>query len=380
MKRITALFMVLLLCVCTLGTSVEAAGTPSIIVSSAEAECGDEVTIKVSIKNNPGIAMLELPISYDTTRLEKVQFTASGLPGGMVESTAVWIGTGDSTYNGTILTLKFKVKENAPAGNAAVSVSVRSASNWNEEDITFAVNNGGVTVTVPHVCAPKAVAEVPATCTGTGVKAHEKCECGKLFVNGKEVKASDLVIAATGHSYGAWTVTKEATCTTKGVETRTCACGATETRPIAALGHSYGDWTVTKEATCTEDGEKTATCTACDETKNEVIKATGHKWEEEVTKEATCEEDGEKTITCANCGETKTEVIKATGHDYQNNGLCGNCGEKDPDFKDAEASEPELDDVPKTGDIRPMIAYTVISLVSLIAASVVIIKRRLANN
>ena len=41
------------------------------------------------------------------------------------------------------------------------------------------------------------------------------------------------------HSFGEWAVTTPATCTEKGVETRTCGCGETETREIAALGHQW---------------------------------------------------------------------------------------------------------------------------------------------
>ncbi|MBQ7098218.1 MAG: right-handed parallel beta-helix repeat-containing protein, partial [Oscillospiraceae bacterium] len=39
------------------------------------------------------------------------------------------------------------------------------------------------------------------------------------------------------HSFGDWTVTTEPTCTDKGVETRSCACGETETREVPALDH-----------------------------------------------------------------------------------------------------------------------------------------------
>ncbi|MBR7179761.1 MAG: Ig-like domain-containing protein, partial [Oscillospiraceae bacterium] len=41
------------------------------------------------------------------------------------------------------------------------------------------------------------------------------------------------------HEWSDWTVTTEPTCTEKGVETRTCACGETETREVEALGHEY---------------------------------------------------------------------------------------------------------------------------------------------
>lgn len=64
------------------------------------------------------------------------------------------------------------------------------------------------------------------------------------------------------HSYGGWTVTIKAACTTKGTETRTCSCGAKETRDIVATGHSY-EWVVTKEATTSAEGTKSYKCKVC---------------------------------------------------------------------------------------------------------------------
>lgn len=41
------------------------------------------------------------------------------------------------------------------------------------------------------------------------------------------------------HSFGDWVVTKEATCTDPGEQTRTCDCGYSETQVIPAKGHDY---------------------------------------------------------------------------------------------------------------------------------------------
>ena len=56
-----------------------------------------------------------------------------------------------------------------------------------------------------------------------------------------------------------------ASCTEDGSKTVVCEdCGETlSTEVIPATGHSFGDWTVTKEATCFEDGEETRTCSVC---------------------------------------------------------------------------------------------------------------------
>ncbi|MGN1306045.1 MAG: bacterial Ig-like domain-containing protein, partial [Faecousia sp.] len=64
------------------------------------------------------------------------------------------------------------------------------------------------------------------------------------------------------HSFGAWVLTEEPTCTDKGEERRDCSlCGYYETREVEALGHDYKD-TVT-DPTCTEGGYTTFTCSVC---------------------------------------------------------------------------------------------------------------------
>lgn len=68
---------------------------------------------------------------------------------------------------------------------------------------------------------------VPATCTEDGSKTVVCEDCGETL--------STEVIPATGHSFGDWTVTKEATCFEDGEESRTCSvCECVETRPIFA--------------------------------------------------------------------------------------------------------------------------------------------------
>ena len=72
---------------------------------------------------------------------------------------------------------------------------------------------------------------VAATCTAGGYTLHT-CSCGKNY--------KDAQTAALGHSYGAWTVTKEATTTAEGSKTRTCSrCGAKETQSIPKVADKY---------------------------------------------------------------------------------------------------------------------------------------------
>ena len=211
----------------------------------------------------------------------------------------------------------------------------------------------------------------PATCTADGVETRS-CACGET-----ETRA----IPATGHTFGDWTVTTPATCTADGVETRSCACGETETRAIPATGHTFGDWTVTTPATCTADGVETRSC-ACGETEPRAIPATGHTFGDwTVTTPATCTADGVETRSCA-CGETEPRAIPATGHvDADNDGKCDVCqtvlapvNPGDPD-----KPTPDTPDKPATGDNSAMVLWvSVMSITALAGAALLRSKKRRA--
>ena len=79
---------------------------------------------------------------------------------------------------------------------------------------------------IPQITSP----EKAATCTAAGNTPEEKCSvCG-------EILKAQTTKPALGHSPWTWTVTKPATTTSEGIETRTCSrCQAKETRPIPKL-------------------------------------------------------------------------------------------------------------------------------------------------
>lgn len=89
----------------------------------------------------------------------------------------------------------------------------------------YVVSGGGVIDALGH---DYKVATEDSTCTKTGTKTTTCSRCDYEKVE---------TIAVKAHSYGAWKVTKAATCVDKGVETRTCTCGKAETRPINATGN-----------------------------------------------------------------------------------------------------------------------------------------------
>ncbi len=64
------------------------------------------------------------------------------------------------------------------------------------------------------------------------------------------------------HAFGEWTTVKDATCTVKGEQERSCSCGEKETKSIPA-SHTEGEWIIENNATCTENGSKYQVCSVC---------------------------------------------------------------------------------------------------------------------
>ena len=202
--------------------------------------------------------------------------------------------------------------------------------------------------------------EIPATCEGEGTLGHYHCDaCGKDFDADKNALSS-LVIPANGHEHES--AITAPTCTAKGYTTYTCHCGDTYTaNEVAANGHSYDEWIVTKDPTETAKGEKRRDCKNCDHYETEVIAelehdhsrhgvtileaiaptctatgltegkkcsgcgevlvaqqtvpANGHTWGAwAATKAPTCTEKGTERRDCEHCDHYETNEIKANGH------------------------------------------------------------------
>lgn len=78
--------------------------------------------------------------------------------------------------------------------------------------------------------------------------------------------------------------------------------------------HTYGDYTVTKEATCSETGIQTRECSVCHYVDTDIIPTIPHTYDNgKITKEPTATEPGELTYTCIHCGHSYTQEIPATG-------------------------------------------------------------------
>ena len=271
-RRVIALFLAVMMLASMMAVTVYADGTPTIRVSDAgEAARGAEVSVTVSLENNPGIMCFSLTLTYDETRLSLVSLEKGALTEGELWTVngarATWLATSDVNFNGVILTANFTVLDDAPLGDAAVTISYQPGDigNYNEEEVNFEVAAGGVTVICNHV-SDEGTVTTEATCTEPGVKTYTCTLCGEV------IRTEE--ISAKGHSWDEGVVFAEPTCTEDGMKIYTCAnCGETRTEAITAKGHTWGEWVLTSEPTLDADGVETRTCQVCGATETRPVAA-----------------------------------------------------------------------------------------------------------
>lgn len=204
-KPVVFLLVLLWLAVLPLSAfAQDSSDEPRLIVSTEKAMPGDEVSVTITMENNPGIGVLNPKFSYDASRLEWVGSQDGVLTGWTVTGKAgVWLGYEDSHVNGVILTLRFRVLDSAPDGFADVHLICGDgdAYNFSEELILFQLVSGGVQVgaeTHSHTPGPEhRENEIPPTCTQPG-SYDTVVTCSSC---GEEISRVTLPLPATGHHY-----------------------------------------------------------------------------------------------------------------------------------------------------------------------------------
>ncbi len=250
-------------------------------IGSSTAKIGEVVTLPIKISENTGLSTFTFHIDYDSTKLKPLSAdvnkdcpaeiignlnafdTITGEP--MIILTSA---TSSNWYNdGTFATISFEILAEE-AGETYVNLNVQELcyvdGERNVQNLPYAVTNGKVEIqALEHVHIYESVVTEP-TCEAQGYTTYT-CECGDSYI-------ADYT-DPTGHDWGDWIVTTEATCKVTGVETRICANDPshTETRVIEVFEHDWDEGKVTLEPTTKTEGVKTFTCLICEATKTETI-------------------------------------------------------------------------------------------------------------
>jgi len=150
-----------------------AAGTPTLSISSGEVKAGEDVTLTVSIKDNPGIAAMKLYVYFDTTVFTTASITALGNfkeNGNIMKNTiasakengrytgnlakdgaiALWYNSNgeDVSSNGSVLSIKLRANSDVKNGEYHIELGYSASDSCNSSgnEISFITKSGVVSL------------------------------------------------------------------------------------------------------------------------------------------------------------------------------------------------------------------------------------------
>ena len=135
------------------GTDNGSAATITVETVQKEVKAGDEVTLNVSIANNPGFVAYDFLIDYDKADLELKEVANGSFKGNLVgnEKTAkvnffAEPNAGEHTNDGVLFTLTFNVKADCADG-AQVTLETTTFKNAQNVKLNPTIVAGGINVT-----------------------------------------------------------------------------------------------------------------------------------------------------------------------------------------------------------------------------------------
>ena len=156
MKRVISFIAVLSVMLTALVFPVQAAEVPAFKAESVSGNPGDLVEVKIDIVNNPGIAALQINVAYSSEDLELDSINDGGVfkdavthsPLGENPVYISWYSSdsSNSSQNGTLAVLKFRIKENAQTSELSVSYDKENVFDNSLKNVSFDTQNGRVNI------------------------------------------------------------------------------------------------------------------------------------------------------------------------------------------------------------------------------------------
>ena len=136
-------------------------------------------------------------------------------------------------------------------------------------DCNQMIEEGTVVAKLDHTHAMVKTEAKAATCEEDGNIEYYTCsKCGKRYndeLGTRELTDEEIIIEASGHGYSTeWKSDADG-------HWHECTCGKRSDEGT----HTFGDWTIIKEATATEDGSRERECSVCGYVQTETIRGTG---------------------------------------------------------------------------------------------------------
>ena len=128
---------------------------PTIKISNSACSKGEEVNLTIEIKNNPGVAGMDLVLNFDDVLvLKTISYGNKGtgiLPSSYANGTKlIWYnGSGDISEDFVLATLTFEVSDTVSIGDVAnvnLAYNTDDITNFNEDSVSFSIEAGTITI------------------------------------------------------------------------------------------------------------------------------------------------------------------------------------------------------------------------------------------
>lgn len=325
----------------TLEMAVEVTSSTAISVDPLVINAGDTVTVRVVIKQNPGINKLMTKLCFDADAFKPdVEIDEEGYikdykkgevfkDGGAScyihkgNEIVLRSGGDETTDTGVVLEMDFiSLKDFDGKAEFYLNMSINDAGkdfdNLDEFNKFYSTTFKATKASVDAHTFEKGEYVEP-TCTEVGYVPYTCTKCGEMFKGD--------IVKANGHT-PVIDPAVDSTCVapgkTEGSHCSVCNEVIVAQQDTPAGGHVWGEWEVTKEPTEKDKGAKKRTCTLCGEVEEGTIPELDHvhKYVGKVF-EPTCTEEGYTLYECE-CGDIyKDDKVAATGHDES--GAAANC-------------------------------------------------------
>ncbi|MBE6630082.1 MAG: MBL fold metallo-hydrolase [Ruminococcaceae bacterium] len=153
------------------------------------------------------------------------------------------------------------------------------------------------------------VTDLLPTC-GTAGQKHLSCTRCAMVLKTERIPEKE-------HEWGVAVTVQEATCTSIGLKTKTCAaCQKTQNETTEALSHTPSEWIVDQQPTCQKTGKRHKICTGCEAVLSfETIPTTAHQYGDwTVTTPASCFAQGVEARLCATCQQGEQRLLDPIAH------------------------------------------------------------------
>ncbi|MGN0141380.1 MAG: Ig domain-containing protein [Roseburia sp.] len=255
---------------------------------------GTAVYVDFSVTTRPVVKVTSVTLnkqSLSLTKGESTTLTASVAPSNATNKNISW-----SSSNTSVAKVTNGKVQAVGAGTATITATAADGSG---KKATCTVK-----VTNPHTHSYTSKVTKAATCTSEGIRTYT-CSCGASYTEKIEKTAHKEVTDSAVKA----TCTKEGK--TEGSHCQVCGTILKAQQTIAATGHTPVTDSAVK-ATCTKEGKTEGShCQVCGTVlkAQQTIAATGHKYNTTTIVKATTKENGDIKKTCSVCGHTKKTAI-----------------------------------------------------------------------